>query len=268
MADKISFENPPVIEVACGAVFTALEGFSMPYFGEFWNELKEDFPIAREVAPLGQQIERFGEDHTIELELTNRPPLPRIWFISGDEQSLIQIQRDRFHYNWKRPDHSVPYPTFENVYPTFEKYFHAFENFIQKRELGEIQLRQFELTYLNHIDAEMGLPEIGGGGGVLIDHELAHPTDRFLPIPASYKWETAYDMPDKRGRLYVKADSAIKSTDRSKVLRLDLTVRGVSKEKSHEARKDWFAEAHDWIVYGFADITNPTTQNEIWKRTS
>ena len=50
------------------------------------------------------------------------------------------------------------------------------------------------------------------------------------------------------------------------IILLDLTVRGIGKDKSIEGMWDWFDLAREWIVCGFADLTGERVQTEVWKR--
>ena len=52
--------------------------------------------------PLPPVIEALGPVSTLELQLGNVPPLRRSWLISKDGRSLLQIQEDRFLFNWKK----------------------------------------------------------------------------------------------------------------------------------------------------------------------
>jgi hypothetical protein len=54
--------------------------------------------------------------------LALKAPLPRSWFRSADGHGLIQLQRDRFVYNWKRETpEDGPYPSYDVVVVEFER---------------------------------------------------------------------------------------------------------------------------------------------------
>jgi hypothetical protein len=46
----------------------------------------------------------------------------------------------------------------------------------------------------------------------------------------------------------------------------ELTVRGIGPDRSVEGMWSWFDLAREWIVRGFADVTGPDVQQNIWRR--
>jgi hypothetical protein len=50
------------------------------------------------------------------------------------------------------------------------------------------------------------------------------------------------------------------------VLLLDLTVRGIGRDKSPGGMTDWFDLAREWIVRGFTDLTGEDVQKNIWRK--
>ena len=96
------FEKPPVIEVVCGVLFKPLESMLAPHLGVLWDRFKAQYRTCQEVAPLAPIVERFDESPGVELAISDKPPLPRIWFIHESETGIIQVQRDRFLHNWKK----------------------------------------------------------------------------------------------------------------------------------------------------------------------
>ena len=55
------FSAPPVIETILGVEFARLEKWGVPYFGIFWNHIKEQFPNYAVKPPLDSQIEHFDK---------------------------------------------------------------------------------------------------------------------------------------------------------------------------------------------------------------
>lgn len=260
MPKAIDFENPPIVEVVCGAAFGPLNAMKAPHYGAFWKTLPKEFDRVEEVPPI------LYPDEPHLFMVSDVPPLPRVWFIAKGDQQLIQLQRDRFLYNWKRPDPEGEYPEFENIFPEFLRFLGQFRDFILNEGLGAVEFRQFELTYVNHIPVKSieGLLECVSD--VIADHVRDSSRERFLPKPGGYKWMTSYQLPDEMGQLHVTAQNARKKDDDEEILRLDLSARGVGNDTSDEGMKAWFGVAHDWIVHGFADLTNEKIQDEIWGR--
>jgi uncharacterized protein (TIGR04255 family) len=263
MTTRVDYERPPVIEVVSGVLFEELKEFRVPHIGIFWSSLRDEFPQIEDRPPLQPIIEGAGPGK-VELQLVDTPPVPRVWFISEDGRCLIQMQRDRFLYNWKRADDADEYPRYEMISAEFEKYLTKFQEFIKTEKLGALSFLQYELQYVNHITSDNGL-KLVGEGGLLIDHMIAEGS-RFLPRPDGFNWSSAYELPDKQGRLYISAQSALRAKG-DRIVRLDLTARGMPDNRSEAARKPWFALAHNWIVNAFADVTAPVLQRDVWRRT-
>src|SRR5262245_50725017 len=106
------FSKPPLIDVICGVQFAPLDPLMVPHFGLLWAEkYRPDYPITREADPLAPVIERFGEPVQEPTQLMDLP-LPRVWFLQEKENALVQVQRDRFLYNWKKMGEGDQYPRY------------------------------------------------------------------------------------------------------------------------------------------------------------
>jgi uncharacterized protein (TIGR04255 family) len=262
MAQRVRFERPPVIEVVCGVLFGTLPRLRTAHVGVFWNLLRDDFPTADEAPPLLPVIETQETSLLDGSDLALEAPLPRSWFRTTDGHGLIQLQRDRFVYNWKResPEDGA-YPSYDAVIIEFEERWAQFGDFVAREGLGELVPRQFELIYVNIIPKE-GIPT---NDPVLIDHALDTSHSRFLPEPESFNWQTSYPLPDENGRLHMVANSVRQSTTGKPGIRLDMTARGINDEPTARMR-EWFDLAHTWIVNGFADVTTESMQQKVWGR--
>jgi uncharacterized protein (TIGR04255 family) len=258
MANRVRFEAPPVMEVVFGVLFASLPSLRVPYVGAFWDLVRTDFPIVDEVPPLPAQLD--GEPG-FRIEIEVNPQLPRTWLKASDESALLQLQRDRFLYNWKRPGTHRPYPSYDHVMPRFEKYWALFASFVERERLGSIEVRQYELTYVNHIPRET----IPSRDPLFVDHIRDASRARFLPEPESYLYRTIYELPEGMGRLSVSAGTS-RTPSGEEPIRLDMTARGIAGGGKPERMRDWFNVAHDWIVRGFADLTTARMQNDVWRR--
>jgi uncharacterized protein (TIGR04255 family) len=262
MSRKVNFKSPPVVEVVCGVLFAPLADFKVPHFGRYWERIRDNFSRVDERSPIIR--------HPAGTILQDEVFLPqRVWYFTEDDHRLIQLQRDRFNFNWKRAtSDEIEYYRFANIFPEFLKQFQGFENFIREADLGKIEVQMFELTYVNHIEKESAEAVGLDLADVLVDHVRDRDRKRFLPEPRDFNWTTRYAFPDSAGHLNVTAGTAQRPSDRATVLRLDLAAVGALDDKSHDGMQRWFDLAHDWIVNGFVDITSPKMQDEIWQRES
>ncbi len=259
----VKFENPPVVEVVCGVLFRELQQFRTTHHGLYWRRVADTFPIVEEQPPIQPVIERFpGQEASFAI--SGAFPSPRIWMISADGHRLLQLQRDRFLFNWKREARELPYPSYEVVISEFERWFGDFNAFVSQEVKEQPTALQYELTYVNQIDSEaIGLV---GLDGILVDHIGDKREGRFLPVPDGINWTSTFGLPGNVGRLRMHAITVTSESGR-RVVRLDLTARGIPSETSDGGRKAWFDLAHEWITHGFADATSPKLQRDVWKRT-
>ncbi|MGA2403522.1 MAG: TIGR04255 family protein [Syntrophobacteraceae bacterium] len=259
------FENPPVIEVVCGIQFKPLVKFLSPHIGLLWGRFKAEYPETREVAPLNPVVEKFDTPPQVSFEISNTPPLPRVWFLESKGNCVIQVQRDRLLHNWRKVDNKDQYPRYENVKENFSDALTNFKSFLAENSLGAIEPVQYEMTYINHILQGEGWRDLSEIGDVFPDFSFRRADKRFLPAPNSLNWHTSFMLPQATGRLHARI-RYVKLRDTGKpLLLLDLTVRGIGEDSSPEAMGAWFDVAHEWIVRGFADLTGNEVQ-KIWKR--
>jgi len=264
----VKFENPPVVEVACGVLFNALEGLKAPKLGLFWTQLRDRFPRLEEAPAIPPVVEPATiTTPQMQVQLLSMPPMRRVWFLSENGSRLIQIQQDRFLYNWKQVNHDDRYPSYDTVIKDFEKYFAQYIGFLKSEQLGDLIYRQFDLSYINIIGRHNGL-ETMAAGEILRDHIRDKTTNRFLPEPEAFSWNSSYALPGGVGRLHMSAQSALRVETGEKILRLELTARGIPKDPSEVNRRPWFNLAHEWITRGFADSTAQAIQQSKWKRQS
>lgn len=263
----INYENPPVVEVVCGILFESIRNFLAPHIGLLWEKFRPEYPECREAPPLTPTIETFEREPSsrkLEFEISETPPLPRIWFVHENENGLIQVQRNRFLHNWRKIRPSDEYPRYYYVIEMFRKQLSQFKSFLQENNLGEISPLQYEMTYINHIPQGDGWDSIKDIGKLFPDFVFRRKRGRFLNEPEAINWRTSFILPNQAGRFHVTIQKIIESETNRPILVLNSTVRGIGSDKSTEGMWEWFDLAHKWIVYGFADLTAKEVQKTIW----
>lgn len=261
----IDFENPPVIEVVCGIQFNRLDKMQVKHIGLLWELFKDHYPGFEQKSPLLATIERWDEKgREINVNLTDVPPLPRIWLLNEDETEIIQIQQDRFIFNWKKNQKEEKYPNYSYVFATFLENLAKFKSFLNSHKLGEINPTQFEITYVNHIPKHEVWKTFENIGKIFPDFSWRSFSERFLPEMESLNWKTSFCLPDQKGRLHVSIKNGYLEESNTEIIRADLTVRGISKERNLETMQEWFDEARRWIVLGFRDLTGTDVQKRVW----
>ncbi len=252
----LSYEKPPIIEVACGIQFEPIQGFKAPHSGLLWTRFGDEYPNCEHAAPIGLNPATF--------ETATGLPLPRIWFITKGGSNLIQVQNDRFHFNWRKRSQGEAYPRFDTVLHSFKKNFGIFAELIKESGLGPINPIECELLYINHIPKEDGWESAADTQNILPDLAWRSIKKRFLKEPLSIGWQTSFALPEDCGRLNVSLQQGERQSDKLPILRLEFVARGLGEDKSPDALWEWFELAHKWIVFGFADLTNPKIQKEVW----
>jgi uncharacterized protein (TIGR04255 family) len=260
------FGRPPVVEVAAALQFAPLRDLTAAHVGLYWAQIREEFGRVNEMAPLARQIEESELGPTAEPQFTvlTQPELPRLWFVSESGTRLIQLQRDRFAYNWRRLDTEEEYPRFSAVKQSFLNAWGGFRRFLDANTLMSPALDQCELTYVNIVPR-------GDGWDRMSDLERLfrvfrwNPRDGFLGEPESAGWNLTFKLPDDAGRLHVAAAPAIRKTDNADVIRMALTARGAPSANGDKALEAWYDQARVWIVRGFAGLITDHA-DELWER--
>lgn len=263
-----SFAQPPVSEVVAAVSFKAIAGLTTVQLSEFWRQrLAESLPKTEEQPPYVPPIERFDVGdigNEIAFTFAQSMPSPRMWFVSSDDQELVQVQRDWFACNWRKVSPQDSYGRWPQRRAAFERWFGEFEDFVRAASLGEIEPTQCEVTYVNEIAAG----EIWKQHGEL--HKvtaLAGPgTGSFLPTPEQLQFAARYvisnDQGEPVGRLHVNVQPAIRRTDRLPIFVLTMTARGVPEGPGRDGILRFLDRGRQWIVRGFRDITTAEMHRE------
>lgn len=253
---RLEFDRPPIQEVVCGIEFVPLgPEFRVPHYGKFWTKVQADYPKCDQAVPVG--------DINVSIDPTSGLPFPRIWLISADEQTLIQIQRDRFLFNWRLRNPKEAYIRFANVFDRFHSAYKEFCSFLTESGIPALQPTTYELTYINILvkGREWETPE--GLQNVL-------PFTRSLFQIPGVKAHTinvgvVSDLPEGVGRLVCTVGPAERAIDKVPVIKFDLQARGIDPDGKMSV-VEWFGRAHDSINGAFIAMTSEETQKKLWGR--
>lgn len=266
-----NFDNPPLSEVALSVQFQPLENFKSAHIGLLWEKFRSDFPLVEEHGPLEPQFERFGIRRTsavpFKLEMMDRPPTPRCWFVKEDGSQLIQIQRDRFINNWRKRGEGTNYPRYEAIRDLFEEELVAFASFAGEELLGQLHFNQCEITYVNEIEpngvwdnhsqlnriltvftdssGEQGLPKL----------ENANLRARFL---------LEGDEGKPIGRLHVNVEPRHRVDSGKPIYFMTLTARGTPSTSDVEGIMQFLDYGRQVVVKSFTSLTSKE-MHAIWE---
>jgi uncharacterized protein (TIGR04255 family) len=261
------YGQPPVVETLLAVQFSPLTKFDIPHFGLYWAKIREDYPNYQVLPPLGQVIEQFGSERVqhpkLGLELVSRPEI-RCWFIEKSGAMLTQVQKDRFIHNWRKQKPEDVYVHYDKIKPRFIEEWKRFCEFLVESDLGTPEINQCEITYVNHIEVGHGWKSYGELNKVVSFWSGASSGD-FLPEPESVNIGARFVLPDKKGRLHMEMQPAIRALDAQEILQLNITARGKPESSNLEKVLEWFELGHEWIVRGFTDFTAKDMHN-FWRR--
>ena len=269
--DLPAFGAPPLVEVSISVQFTELAGLDTAHLGLVWRKFRQEFPRVETQPSLGRILEkdRIESPGPVTVELKKSPPLPRMWFLNEAGTRLLQIQGDRFVFNWRKLDTDERYPHYDQVRRDFLRHLDFFTQFLSEEGLGSLEPDQVELTYVNLIPA--GDPK--GGFSPLENHLrlwAGIPSGAQIPKPelASFQTQLAFREGESLlGRLYIHLESRFLTLDESPVYQLQLIARGApfaGPEGLHGVL-GFLDQAHVWVVQTFATLTTKEMHKE-WQR--
>lgn len=141
---KFRLKNAPIVEVVIGAQFDGTP-FDPNFIHSFYNEIENLYPLISHQLPLPSVFQQQEETKIVHNSSSNS----RNFFISANQNKLIQLQSNKLLFNWRKND-SQDYPHFSIV---LEEFIKIFKSINKKRNLNHL-INQLEVTYLDHIYLE------------------------------------------------------------------------------------------------------------------
>lgn len=261
------FDNPPVIESVLGVEFEPLLKWGAPHFGLYWQDIRSEFPYSSTQAPLPSRTELFGEPVKEEVSILfplGGSPQIRCWFSDESKSTLIQVQRDHFLCNWRKTPSDSQYPHFHNTKLRFEEEWKRFEHFVKSEQLGELNVKQCEVSYINHIELEAGWQGLTSLGDIF-PCWAGKGTDGFLSSPDTVVINTSYIIPENRGRLRLSLEPVFRHADAKELIQFTVTAMVIPKATDSAQVMETIELGHEWTVRGFTDFTSAKMHSE-WQR--
>lgn len=261
------FSAPPLVETVMSLQFAPIAGFTSAHVGLFASKhLGGDWVRFAEVPLIQDRIERFGESTstqgTISLALGTQPN--RIQIFHQDNERLLQIQRSRLIFNWRKRDGD--YPTFEKLFPQFLGHFGAFEEFCRVAQLGDITPNQWELTYLNHIPRGGAWATPADWANVFREWAIPSVAKPVATFEAMRNATFTYEIGKQLGRLHATITHVkLPEPEAQDAIRLELLARGPLDNSAPDTLTSLFNVAHKTIVNSFADMTSQQA-HKLWGR--
>ena len=265
---KLDFARPPVEEVVLSVLFNPLDRLLAPHLGEIWQEFKKNgFAHIVEQPPVAPAVEMPVSDQGAQLHFSNVPDLARIWFIHKTETQIIQVQRDRFMFNWRKTEAHPVYPGFTAICEKFEDFYSRFGKVIKNMQIGEVTPLQYELTHINQLRHGESWNTLDDIGKIYTLFSHSSQTHSFWSGMESVNFQASFPVADLHGRLHVSMGNGIKMPEQTHTLQTDFTVRGFP-ENAEDTMITWFKPARDKIRERFTEMFTEDIQIKEWGRKS
>lgn len=263
------FRNPPVVETVIGVQFPEFPGFRSIHFGLYWGKIKDRYPRFEDKPRLGVIHESFPPKPSLPEPRIMLSPAhfpQRVWYMADPDSELIQLQPDRYVCNWRERE-GEDYPSFERNCSVFLREYDGFCQFCREHNLEEPAVDLCEVTYINHIFPVQGESAIDLFAKVFtgLNWEQSH---SWLPAPEEARFKRTYVINENLGRLHADASIRYQMDDNRQrpLLRFALTAHVNHRSQGEGKLADSLQIAHDWVVNGFAALTDSEIQNTRWGR--
>jgi len=250
----VDFERPPVAETALGVVFAPISKLSVLHLGLFWSQVRKLYPRTQVKTSTGPAEIRFGFTDEIDFPI-------RALLIDESGNQLVQVQRNAFIRNWRQTEQTVEYEHYENVRPLFERDWSLFTGFLKSEELGDPEVIQCEVTYINHLVRGREWENFEDVSRVFRVWSGGHVGS--LRASQMVSFTTAYDLPDRSGQLRVMVHPGIRKTDSKEIIQFVLTATFKPKGSSPSEILQSLDAGHVAVVTSFKDFTTPE-MHEQW----
>lgn len=268
---KPKFTDPPVTEVVLSVQFEQLSNLTTAKIGAFWKYIEDEFPNTIDHTPLTPTFEEFGikTSALYKLQLITEPVPPRTWFTSRSSEELVQLQQNRFIFNWRKRDSGENYDEYTAVRNRFTSIYDKFERFLSDYHIEDLKPNQCEVTYVNHIGKESDFENIAKLEK-LFPFWSGRYTSEVSGMPEDVSLNMRFKIYDDAGkpfaRLYVHGEPRRSTESEELLFRLVFTFRGAPKEKTKADVLSFFDLGHDHIVHNFVALTTEDMQQKWGRR--
>lgn len=255
------FDAPPVVEVVLGVQFRPLLGLRPIELGPLREAWRPTHPVVQEQPLLPPAIEGHASGPRVAQFVVGPALNTRLWFLSEDTSSLVQLQHDRLTVNWRQMT-STTYPRYRAMRDSFAERSADVVRFTAEHGLGRLSVTQAEVSYINAIDATE--EELGDLGSVL--RHWREPSTH-LGRAEQARCTLVFPVPDigrPPVRLYIAVDPA-QRPEGTPSLFLTLTVRGDPGGDDVDKALRFMDQAHAHVVRSFAELT-PDAMHAQWGR--
>lgn len=263
----VTYQNPPLVEVAVSLQFERPSGLNGAHLGAFWYTQRDKYPHAKTAPPIPSvDPDLFGSPGpllvpSIRIALLNEPE-QRVQMTSEDEQWMVQIQENRIVINWRKHDGS--YPRYEAARDRLLATWDCWVRFVQAELKKSCEPRLWEITYVNRVpegilwQSPSDWPKVFSG---LWGGEFGFdPTSSLIAHQGS--WLLEHPAQNPVARLFVEP-KMVKAAEGQRSLLVNLTAKG--SVTSPEIGPS-LEIGHELIVSTFDRISSDTAKREWGKQ--
>ena len=258
------FAHAPVIETRFVLQFLPLQGLRVGHFGLFWSEClgTASWQASRDGDLQAHLQESFGDIYLESLAdpgVIDATPV-RLAVRSTDGLKRVQFQADQLAFAFTRgPSHC---PEYETVRDELAGLVQRLSAFTQRHGLPPVTPNLWSLTYVNVIPPGELWQSVGDWHQVFpMLFPRMEASIGGCPL-SSFDGEWHFDMPEKQGRVHVRASKSASRRDRGVVLLVTVTARGAVDATN----PDWLAGVeggHDAAVKVFRSLASERAK-QFW----
>jgi uncharacterized protein (TIGR04255 family) len=261
----ITFEKPPIDEVVVGRVFGSRPDLTAGHVGKFWGLVEAEFPQYRGMPPVMDPPTMLANGE-IQILVANHPS-QRAWFVSAEQTQLLQLQHDRFYYNWRQlTDKTREYIRFEKIFAGFSKYSQILDSFVVSQLATPLKTVRLDLTYINVFKKGVDWNDTSDLRALFKDFDFISQFEKLGRLEQGF---IKFDIELRKcpGKMALTIGSARNNETQQPVLRMELAAQ-CPADQLRSSEEEWYQLAHDAIVEGFCEVTSIDAQQRLWKRTS
>jgi uncharacterized protein (TIGR04255 family) len=261
-AAVVHFERPPVSEVVVGLEFDPIPSIGVMGLAALHSLWSEDFPASQEVDALPPS-RPASQGPGIGVFFGQTPGV-RLWSVSADGHTLVQVQRDRLVFNWRRLDADRgTYPGVDEVIRIYSDVVEKFRSYVEGQLHSELRPLVAEWSYINQIEA-------AGDLGKEVFQVWRDPDESLVGdvVQSMFQHVRAWEQPDggASGQLEILGQPL--GLGPNATLQLTITCKYfMSGTTDLSQALTYCREAHDRARSAFETITTPEAQ-EVWRGTN
>lgn len=246
-----------------GVQFDAIRQLRQSHFGRFWQLIDERYPNTADHGRLETSVLPIGSEAlgpSFHLEVLDSPPTHRSWYMSENDERLVQLQDDRMVHNWRHQGGS--YPRFEPLLDEFWNIFDSFRSMLERSGLEQPRTKQVEVAYINWI------PDADPSEFLRSVRNTSLDVQGVDPRPDFEHWTTRYPVQDDQGvigHLTIESKPGTRTTGAGKVQGYLLSFiyrASVEPDAGDQGVTASFLRGRDVIVRSFTAVTNDMMHTE------